>query len=247
VTTAADGYFGDRVAATYDQDAADMFAPAAVEPVVEVLAGLAGAGRALELGIGTGRIALPLARRGVPVHGIDLSRAMVDRLRAKPGGDRIGVTIGDFATATAPGTFAVAYLVFNTIMNLTTQEAQVACFRNVAAHLAPGGCFVIEVQVPELRRLPPGQNVVPQHAGPARWVFDVYDTATQAMSSNSVEVSDDRGRCDSIPFRYVWPAELDLMAQLAGMRLRARWGDWTREPFTSESGKHISVWERPAG
>jgi SAM-dependent methyltransferase len=247
VTSAADGYFGERVAATYDQHVADMFAPEAVEPAVEMLARLAGNGRALELGIGTGRIALPLARRGVPVHGIDLSRAMVDRLRAKPGGDRIGVTIGDFATATAPGTFAVAYLVFNTIMNLTTQEAQVACFRNVAAHLEPGGSFVIEVHIPELRRLPPGQDVVPQHVGPARWVFDRYDTATQAMSSNYVEFSGGRAEYDTFPFRYVWPAELDLMAQLAGMRLRERWGDWTREPFTSQSGKHISVWERPAG
>src|SRR5262249_23704646 len=134
----ADGYFGEPVAATYDEESAEMFAPGAVDPVVDLLAGLAGDGRALELGIGTGRIALPLAARGVPVRGIDLSRAMVARLRAKPGGAQIDVTIGDFATARAPGTFTLAYLVFNTIMNLTTQEAQVACFRNVAAHLAPG-------------------------------------------------------------------------------------------------------------
>ncbi len=244
--TDPDGYFGERVAATYDESAADMFEPPVVDAAADFLAGLAGGGRALELGIGTGRIALPLARRGVPVHGIDMSRAMVARLRAKPGGDAIGVTIGDFATARVDGTFSVAYLVFNTIMNLTTQAAQVACFRNVAAHLEPGGCFVIEVHVPELRRLPPGQNVVPFHVSPARWAFDVYDVATQAMSSNYVEVADGRGEYTSIPFRYVWPAELDLMAQLAGMRPRERWDGWTREPFTSESRQHVSVWEKPA-
>ena len=244
--TDPDGYFGERFAATYDESAADMFEPPVVDAAADFLAGLAGGGRALEMGIGTGRIALPLARRGVPVHGIDMSRAMVARLRAKPGGDAIGVTIGDFATARVDGTFSVAYLVFNTIMNLTTQAAQVACFRNVAAHLEPGGCFVIEVHVPELRRLPPGQNVVPFHVSPARWAFDVYDVATQAMSSNYVEVADGRGEYTSIPFRYVWPAELDLMAQLAGMRPRERWDGWTREPFTSESRQHVSVWEKPA-
>jgi SAM-dependent methyltransferase len=241
-----DGYFGERVAATYDDPSAEMFQPGVVDAAAEVLAELAGGGRALELGIGTGRIALPLARRGVPVHGIDMSRAMVARLRAKPGGDAIGVTIGDFATTRVDGTFSVAYLVFNTIMNLTAQEVQVACFRNVAAHLEPGGCFVIEVHVPELRRLPPGQNVVPFHVSPTRWSFDVYEVATQAMSSNYVEVADGRGEYWSIPFRYVWPAELDLMAQLAGLRLRERWDGWTREPFTSESRQHVSVWEKPA-
>jgi len=240
-----DGYFPESVAATYDSSE-DMFDAAAVETTAGVLAELAGRGRALELGIGTGRIALPLARRGVEVHGIDLSRAMVARLRAKPGGDGIPVTIGDFATATADGTFSLAYLVFNTIMNLTTQDAQVACFRNVARHLEPGGCFVIEVGVPELRRLPPGQNTVPWQVTPARWAFDIYDTATQAMSSNYITVEDGRGEYRSIPFRYVWPAELDLMARLAGMRLRDRWEGWSRQPFTSQSGQHVSVWEYPA-
>ncbi len=240
-----DGYFGERVAATYDDSSEGMFDPALIEVMADVLAGLAGAGRALELGIGTGRIALPLARRGVPVHGIDLSRAMVARLRAKPGGDAIGVTIGDFATTRVDGTFRLAYLVFNTIMNLTTQEAQVACFRNAAAHLEPGGCFVIEVGVPELRMLPPGQNVVPFHVSPTRWAFDIYDVATQATSSNYVTVDGGRGEYRSIPFRYVWPAELDLMAQLAGMRLRDRWEGWTRQPFTSESRQHVSVWQKP--
>jgi len=242
-----DGYFGERVAAAYDDPDSQMFTPAAIDPVVDLLAELAAGGRALELGIGTGRIALPLARRGVPVHGIDMSRAMVARLRTKPGGDAVGVTVGDFATAKVDGTFSLAYLVFNTIMNLTTQEAQVACFRNAAAHLRPGGCFVIEVHIPQLRRLPPGQNVLPFHVSPDRWAFDVYDPATQAMSSNYVEVAGGRGEYRSIPFRYVWPAELDLMAQLAGMRLRDRWDGWTREPFTSESDQHVSVWEKPAG
>ena len=240
-----DGYFPERVAASYDDSTDGTFDPVVVDTVAGLLAGLAAGGRALELGIGTGRIALPLARRGVPVHGIDLSRAMVARLRATPGGDAIGVTIGDFATTRVEGTFSLTYLVFNTIMNLTTQEAQVACFRNAAAHLQPGGCFVIEVMVPELRKLPGGQNAVPFQVTPGRWAFDLYDTATQAMSSNYVEVSGGRGEYRSIPFRYVWPAELDLMAQLAGMRLRERWAGWTREPFTSDSGQHVSVWEKP--
>jgi SAM-dependent methyltransferase len=242
----ADGYFGERVAASYDESVAEMSEPAVVNAAVDVLAGLAGHGRALELGIGTGRIALPLALRGVPVHGIDTSRAMVARLRAKPGGDAIGVTIGDFATAKAKGRFSVAYLVFNTIMNLTTQEAQVACFGNAAAHLAPGGCFVIEAGLPDLRHLPPGQNAVPFQVSPTRWAFDLYDTATQAMSSNYIEVTDGRGEYRSIPFRYVWPSELDLMAQMAGLRLRERWDSWTREPFTSESRQHVSIWQKPA-
>lgn len=243
-----DGYFGDQVAATYDDPADEMFRPEAVNPAVGFLAGLASSGRALELGIGTGRIALPLSQRGVPVHGIDMSRAMVARMREKPGGDAesIGVTIGDFAKTKVDGTFRVAYLGFNTIMNLTTQRAQVDCFRNVAAHLTPGGTFVIEVMVPELRKLPAGQSVVPFHVSPTRWAFDSYDIATQAVSSNYVRVEDGRGEYRSIPFRYVWPAELDLMAQLAGLRLRERWEGWAREPFTSESGRHVSVWEKPA-
>jgi SAM-dependent methyltransferase len=242
-----DGYFPETVAARYDESSPDMFDPAVVDAAVEILEGLADGGRALELGIGTGRIALPLARRGVAVHGIDLSRAMVARLRAKPGGDAIGVTIGDFATTRVDGKFSVAYLVFNTIMNLTTQAAQVACFRNAAAHLEPGGCFVVEVMVPDLRRLPPGQNAVPFHVSPTRWAFDLYDTATQEMSSNYVEVTGGRGEYRSIPFRYVWPAELDLMAELAGMRPRERWDGWTREPFTGESRQHVSIWQKAAG
>jgi SAM-dependent methyltransferase len=175
-----------------------------------------------------------------------MSRAMVARLRAKEGGDGIGVTIGDIATARVAGTFSVVYLVFNTIGNLTTQDAQVACFRNAAAHLEPGGCFVIETGVPELRKLPPGQNAVPFVISPTKWAFDTYDTATQAMSSNYVTMVDGRAEHFSLPFRYVWPAELDLMAQLAGLRLRDRWEGWAKAPFTHESGRHVSVWEKPA-
>ncbi len=242
-----DGYFGEEVAARYDASSADRFTPQEVDPAVDLLAELAGAGRALEFGVGTGRLALPLAARGVPVHGIDMSRAMTARLAAKPGGDAVGVTIGDFATTRVPGTFTVAYLVFNTINNLTTQDAQVDCFRNAAAHLAPGGRFVVEVGVPELRRLPPGQAAVPFGIGPSEWAFDTYDTVTQAMSSSYVTIEDGRARHRSIPFRYVWPAELDLMARLAGMRLRDRWEGWKGEPFTHESRGHVSVWEKPAG
>ena len=238
-----DGYFDERAAAKYDES--DMFDPAVVDPVVDLLADRAGKGRALELGIGTGRIALPLARRGVPVHGIELSNAMAAKLRAKPGAEKIGVTIGDFASATVDGSFSVAYLVFNTINNLTTQAAQVACFRNVAAHLEPGGCFVIEVGVPDLQRLPPGETVRPFHVSETRLGFDEYDIANQGLISHHFELVDGRFERHSIPFRYVWPAELDLMAQLAGMRLRERWAGWMREPFTSESRQHVSVWEKP--
>jgi len=239
-----DGYFDERVAERYDDDT-EIFDPAVVDPVVDFVAEIAGGGRALELGIGTGRIAVPLAQRGVPVHGIELSKAMAARLRAKPGGEDIGVTIGDFATSRVDGTFSVAYLVFNTIMNLTTQAAQVACFRNVAAHLDPGGCFVIEVGVPGLQRLPPGETIHAFHVSETRWGLDEYDVARQGLTSHHFEIIDGRLERFSVPFRYAWPAELDLMAQLAGMKLRERWSGWNREPFTSDSRKHVSVWEKP--
>ncbi|MDP9256336.1 MAG: class I SAM-dependent methyltransferase [Actinomycetota bacterium] len=241
-----DGYFDERVAARYDDSVDDMVDRAPIDTAVEFLAELAGSGRALELGIGTGRVALPLAQRGVPVHGIDLSKAMVARLRAKPGGADIPVTIGDFATTRVDATFSVAYLVFNTISNLTTQAAQVACFRNVAAHLEPGGCFVIEVGVPGLRRLPPGETLRAFHLSETRWGIDEYDVATQGLTSHHFEIVDGRLERLSIPFRYTWPAEFDLMAQLAGMGLRERWAGWKREPFTSESRMHVSVWARNA-
>jgi len=239
-----DGYFDEHVAARYDASAAEMFDPAVVTPTVDFLAALAGRGRALELGIGTGRIAIPLAQHGVPVHGIDLSEAMAARLRAKSGGG-IGVTIGDFATTSVAGSFAVAYLIFNTIMNLTTQAAQVACFRNVEAHLAPGGCFVVEVMLPDLQRLPPGETVRPFKVGDTRLGFDEYNIAEQGLISHHLELVGGTWERRSIPFRYVWPAELDLMAHLAGMSLRERWSGWNREPFTSDSRHLVAVWEKP--
>jgi SAM-dependent methyltransferase len=239
-------YFDERIARRYDIRWAEQFEPAFVDPTVSFLANLAGTGAALELGIGTGRIALPLSQRGVRVHGIELSPAMVARLQAKPGSGEIGVTIGDFATATVAETFSVAYLVRNTIMNLTTQDDQVACFRNVSAHLEPGGCFVIEVLVPDLQRLPPGETVRAFTVTPTHLGFDEYDVAAQSVISHHYWVVNGQLETFSAPFRFVWPSELDLMAQLAGMTLRERWSDWSREPFTSESRQHISVWEKPA-
>jgi SAM-dependent methyltransferase len=234
-----DGYFDERVAASYD--ATDgMFAPETIEPTLDVLAELAGDGAALEFAIGTGRIALPLAARGVPVQGIELSRAMVAQLRAKPGGEEIPVAIGDMTSTRVEGTFNVVYLVFNTINNLTTQDAQVACFANAAAHLEPGGAFVIEVGVPDLQRLPPGQTLVPFEVSEHKVGFDEYDVANQGLISHHIE----GGKRFSVPFRYVWPAELDLMARIAGMRLQDRWANWQREPFTALSPSHVSVYER---
>ncbi len=239
-----DGYFDERIAATYDDDTA-IADSQEVEPVVDFLADLVGRGRALEFGIGTGRIALPLARKGVPVHGIDLSKAMVARLRAKPGGADIGATIADFATASVEGLFSVVYLVFNTINNLTSQAEQVACFRNAAAHLEPGGCFVIEVGVPRLQWLPPGETILAFRLSETQWGIDEYDVAAQGLTSHHLRVIDGKAERFSVPFRYAWPAELDLMAQLAGMTPRDRWGGWRREPFTSSSTSHVSVWEKP--
>jgi SAM-dependent methyltransferase len=244
--TGSDGYFDEDVAARYDDPDWDMFSPEVLDPTADLLAELAGNGRALELGIGTGRVALPLAERGVEVHGIDLSRAMVAKLREKPGGERIPVEIGDFASTRVDGTFTLAYLVFNTINNLTTQAEQVACFRNAAAHLEPGGCFLIEVGVPQLQRLPPGETFLVFDVSETHWGFDEYDVLNQGLVSHHFTLVDGRIRRLAIPFRYVWPAELDLMAELAGMSLRDRWSGWKREPFTSESRKHVSVWEKPA-
>jgi SAM-dependent methyltransferase len=237
-------HFGEGVASRYDDPDDAMFQPEEIEPVVDFLAELARGGRALELGIGTGRIALPLAKRGVRVQGIDLSEAMVARLRAKPGGNEIEVTIGDFATANVGGGFSLVYLVFNTIMNLTSQDEQVSCFQNVGAHLAPGGCFVIEVQVPELQRLPPGETVRPFTVTSTRLGFDEYDVARQGLVSHHYSVVDGALEAMSVPFRYVWPSELDLMARLGGMTLSARYGGWRGEPFTAESTRHVSVWKR---
>lgn len=238
-----DGYFDDQVAATYDDDT-EMSDPRVVNPVVDFIADLAGGGKVLELGVGTGRIALPLAGRGVDVHGIDLSTAMVARLKEKPGSAHVKVSVGDFATTSVGDTFSVVYLVFNTIMSLTTQAAQVACFRNAAAHLKPGGCFVIEVMVPRLRRLPPGERVLAFRVSDSHWGIDEYDVASQGLTSHHLRFVDGNAERFSVPFRYVWPSELDLMAQLAGMALKERCGGWRREAFTSSSDSHVSVWEK---
>jgi hypothetical protein len=244
----ADGYFDERIAAAYDQyendDTRQEFRVEDVNATVEFLANLAGDGPALEFAVGTGRIALPLSRRGVPTQGIDLSRPMVARLKAKPGGNDVDVTIGDMATTSVATSFSLVYLVCNTIMNLTTQQAQVACFRNAAAHLPPGGHFVVKVLVPELQRLPPGDTFHVFAAGDKHWGIDDYEVANQAVVSHHFENADGRIQHSSMPFRYVWPSELDLMAELAGMSLRERWEGWRREPFTYESRKHVSVWEK---
>lgn len=239
-------YFDARIAQSYDSRWPEINQPSAIDPVVDFLAGLAGDGSALELGIGTGRIALPLSRRGVRVHGIDLSPDMVAELRKKPGGEAIGVTIGDFATTRVEGRFNLVYLLRNTITNLTSQDAQVSCFQNVAAHLEPGGCFVIEVFVPQLRRLPPGEKFLPFTVTPQHLGFDEYDPVRQALVSHHYWVTDGELETFSAPFRYVWPSELDLMARIAGMTLRGRWSDWDCHPFTNESRDHVSVWELTA-
>ncbi len=231
-------WFAGPVAERYDAALGERGDPAVVAATVDFLAELAGAGPALELGIGTGRIALPLAARGVRVHGIDLSPDMVAQLRAKPGGDELPVTIGDFSATTVDGSFSLVYIVFNTINNLTSQEAQAACFANAAAHLEPGGCFVVEVGVPPSEPLSVF-DLSDTHVG-----VDEYEPATQRLVSHHFSLVDGRWERLSMPFRAVWPGELDLMAQLAGMRLRERWAGWQREPFTDESTKHVSVWER---
>lgn len=239
-----DGYFGGRVAASYDLDLAGT-GRAEVGPTADLLRELAQGGRALELAIGTGRIALPLAGKGVPVAGIELSRAMVERLRAKAGGAAIEVAIGDMTTTRVPGRFALVYLVFNTINNLTTQEAQTACFANAAAHLQPGGRFLVEVGVPSLQRLPRGESRLAFAHSATHWGIDEFDVATQGLTSHHMRLRDGSWEQLSVPFRYVWPAELDLMARLAGLRLEARWGGWEREPFDSLSESHVSVWRKP--
>lgn len=242
----AENRFDEPIAGRYDERTADMVRPEVLDPAVDFLATLAGGGAALEFGVGTGRVALPLSARGVTVHGIDLSEAMLARLRGKPGAERVLVTVGDFAETRVPGEFRLVYVVFNTITNLTTQERQVQCFRNAAAHLGRGGCFVVEVFVPDLRRVPPGERFRPFDVGPTHVGFDEFtDFAGQILTSHHYWIEEGRVETFSAPFRYVWPSELDLMARLAGMTLRERWAGWTREPFTGESRSHVSVWERP--
>jgi len=241
---ADEGYFGERVAADYDEYSASMFDPAVLEPAVDTLAELAGDGAALEFAIGTGRIALPLAERDVKVAGIDNSEAMLARLREKPGAEKIDARAGDMASTRVDGEFSLVYLVFNTIFNLTTQDGQVACFENAAAHLQSGGRFVIEARVPELQRLPLGQTVLPWRADPGGISFYEYDVVTQGLSGRHYYVMDGKIEPRPIEMRYAWPAELDLMARLAGMRLEHRWGGWKREPFTHLSPSHVSVYAK---
>lgn len=235
----------EEAAAGYDQGSGSMFDPDVLGSTVELLANLAGGGAVLELAVGTGRVALPLAARGVAVCGIELSVPMANQLRAKDDAQRIKVTIGDMATTRVDGMFRLVYLVFNAIGLLTTQDQQVACFANAAAHLEPGGYFLIEVAVPDLRRLPPGEDARVFAHAPGYVAYDRYTdfVAQQAMSHHFV--ADGSGvREHKSPFRYVWPSELDLMAKLAGMSLRDRWADWNRTPFTGHSASHVSVWKK---
>ena len=239
-------HFGEDVADRYDTDEAKSSGPQALAPVLDLLEELAAGGPALELAIGTGRVALPLSARGVPVEGVDLSPAMLARLRAKPGADRVPAVQGDMTRTRVPGAFSLVYLVYNTIGNVITQDEQVACFRNAAAHLQPGGRFLVEVGVPDLQRLPPGETVRPFDVSAGHLGFDEYDVATQGLVSHHYRLEGGRVQHGSTPFRYVWPAELDLMARLAGMVLLHRWAGWEREPCASDSRRHVSVWQRTA-
>ncbi|MFD0784374.1 class I SAM-dependent DNA methyltransferase [Micromonospora azadirachtae] len=230
----------------YDTPGTGMFAPEVVEPTVDRLAELAGGGRALEFAIGTGRVAIPLARRGVPVTGVELSRPMIDRLRAKVDEVTIPVTVGDMATTVVPGEYHLVYLVFNTISNLLSQAEQVECFRNAARHLVPGGRFVIELWVPELRKLPPGQQAVVWNCEPGYLGLDTYDVLNQYVVSHHFRFDESRqAQLSRSPHRYIWPAELDLMAKLAGFELESRHADWTGAEFTADSRSHVSVYRLP--
>jgi SAM-dependent methyltransferase len=236
-----------EAAAGYDTPGEGMFADEVIAPTVEVLAGLAGGGRALEFAIGTGRVAIPLADAGVPVVGIELSRAMIARLREKVADGRIPVVEGDMTSASAGVGFALCYLVYNTISNLLSQDEQVECFRNAARHLHPGGRFVIELEVPGLRSLTPGHGGSVEVAEPGYILVDTVDPVQQRLISHHFrfgpQLQDGReARVFRSPHRYIWPSELDLMGRLAGFELEDRWSDWTRAPFTAESTSHVSVY-----
>lgn len=236
-----------EAAQRYDTPGTGMFAPEVLGPTVDRLADLAGDGRALELAIGTGRVAVPLSERGVPVAGIELSVAMVDQLRTKVDEASIPVVVGDMATARAPGEYTLVFLVFNTISNLLTQEEQVDCFRNAARHLAPGGRFVIELMVPDLRRLPPGQDASVFHSEPGYIGLDTYDLLNQHLVSHHFHFGDGKqAQLFRSPHRYIWPSELDLMARLAGLELESRHADWSGAEFTAESRSHVSVYRLSA-
>jgi SAM-dependent methyltransferase len=241
----AETHFDDWIARRYAKLWPELFDPVVLDPVVATLTELAGQGPALEFGIGTGRVAIPLARRGIRVYGIELSEAMVQELRRQGGAD-IEVVTGDFATATLPDIFSVVYLLRNTITNLTTQDEQVQAFRNAARHLEPGGVFVVENYIPHLQRLPPGETQIVFTATPDHIGLEDYDLAAQIAVSQHWWLIDGDLKAFSSPHRYVWPSELDLMAKMAGMTLRYRWSDWQRSPFTSESRGHVSVWTKPS-
>jgi SAM-dependent methyltransferase len=233
----------DEVAENYDTPGEGMFAPEAVVPAVDRLVALADGGRALEFAVGTGRIAVPLAERGVPVVGIELSRPMIAQLRTKVDEATIPVVVGDMATTTAPGEFTLVYLVFNTISNLLTQDEQVDCFRNAARHLSPGGRFVIELEVPDLRRLLPGQEAVVFQSVPNYLGVDTYDVLRQHLVSHHFRFGEGgEARLFRSPHRYIWPGELDLMARIAGFDLESRTANWAGDPFTAESTSHVSVY-----
>ncbi|TKJ35170.1 class I SAM-dependent methyltransferase [Blastococcus sp. CCUG 61487] len=234
----------EATAAAYDDAAAHMYAPEVLDPAVDLLAGLADGGPALEFAIGTGRVALPLIDRGVPVTGIELSPAMVEVLHRKRAG--VPVVVGDMATSTAAGEYALVYVVWNSIGNLRTQDEQVACFRNAARHLTPGGRFVVELGVPALRRFPPGQSAVPFHVGRRHVGFDTLDLVSQQGTSHHYSrLADGTVTYQASRFRYIWPAECDLMARLAGLEFEQRLADWHGSPFTGDSESHVSVWRRP--
>lgn len=237
----AETHFDDWLAQNYERLWPNLFAPEVIEPTLDCLCALADGRVCLEFGIGTGRIGLPLSRRGLQVHGIELSEAMAARLRAQPGGNAVTVAVGDFAATVVEGEFGLVYLLRNTITNLTSQDEQVACFRNAATHLEPGGFFVIENYIPQLRRIPPGETTCLVATEPAHFAFEHYDFAAQIAVSTHYWVVDGELRTLSSPHRYIWPQELDLMAKIAGLALRHRWSDWQRSPFTSDSTSHISV------
>ena len=240
-----DPHLDPIVAAAYDE-APDTQLRSALGSTVAVLSELAGDGRAVELAVGTGRVAIPLAAAGVEVHGIDFSEPMVGELRKKDGADLVAVTIGDMTETRVCDDATLVYLVFNTITNLRTQRQQVTCFRNAAAHLASGGRFLVENGVPKLHRLPPGETIVPFDVSPRHLGFDEYiDRVNQISISHHYHLDGDRVRTTSPAFRYVWPSELDLMAELAGLEFESRWADWDRSPFTGDSPSHVSVWRKP--
>lgn len=239
-----DGYFDERFASRYDEMSASMFRPEILDPTVEFLADLAQQGSILEFASGTGRVAIPLSNRGLSVAGIDISKAMTDRLKLKSGGEEVDVTIGDFSTTRVAGEFSLVFLVFNTIMNLTTQESQITCFQNAADHLNPGGNFVIEVSVPNIRHVPPGERYRAYRVEDSKMDFDEYSFADQGLISHHFIEAGGVWEQLSVPFRYVWPSELDLMAKMADLEPVDRWSSWSKDPFDDSAEKLIAVWRK---